>query len=260
MRDIAIRPARTQAELHACVALQVQVWGFSDRDAVPFNQLHAAHEWGGQVLVAVDGTQVVGFCYGFAGKQRGRSVLCSHMLAVLPEYRGRKVGVELKLAQGRWALQNGYDLITWTYDPLEALNANLNIGRLGGIVRQYLVNHYGDMQDGINKGLPTDRMLLEWHLTRPTVQRVLAGDDSGFSGTSAEPEESAGSVEAICEIPASIQRIKATDPDLALRWRLRVREQLLAALDRGLTVTGFRWTDGTGSYLLTREEEDRHAH
>lgn len=251
MGEIVVRSAQTHAELRACVDLQIAVWGFDPVDAVPFNQLHAAHEWGGRVLVAVDDGRVVGFVYGFGGRQYGRPALCSHMLAVLPEYRGRDLGVQLKLAQGRWARANGYDLMTWTYDPLEAVNANLNIGRLGGIARQYLVNHYGELSGGLISGLPTDRLLLEWHLQSPRVSAILDGE---------VPAASEGALQV--EIPKSIQRIKGENPDFALRWRLQVREQLHTALANGYAVTGFRLEPDAGVYLLNRAEEanDSHAH
>lgn len=243
MSGIEIRPARTHEELHACGSLQVQVWGFSERDAVPFNQLHAAHAWGGQVLVAMDGDRPIGFCYGFAGRQYGRPALCSHMLAVLPDYRGRDLGAELKLAQGRWARDNGYDLVTWTYDPLESVNANLNIGRLGGVVRQYLVNHYGEMTDALNKGLPSDRMLVEWRLNSPRVAALLDGQSPP---TLPEPERTVS-------IPRSFQAVKQTDPPGAIRWHLQVREQIQSALAAGLLVTGFHPDPDSPAYLLTRE-------
>lgn len=236
-----IRPARTHRELHACVDLQVKVWGFDPRDAVPFNQLHAAHAWGGLVLVAVEDDRVVGFCYGFGGTQYGRPALLSHMLAVLPEQRGRDLGVSLKLAQARWALERGLDLVTWTYDPLEAINANLNLNRLGGVVRQYLVDHYGPMTDGLNRGLPSDRFLVEWHLRSPRVASILAG-------------RSPGPVPAdrTCSITTRFQAIKAEDSAAALRWRLQVRSEIMAALADGCTVIGFRHEGERGTYLLSR--------
>lgn len=240
---IQIRPAEGHGELHACVDLQIQIWGFTERDAVPFNQLHAAHEWGGQVLVAVDGDRLIGFCYGFGGRQYGRPALLSHMLAVLPDYRGQDIGAQLKMAQARWARAEGYPLITWTYDPLEAVNANLNIGRLGGIVRQYLVNHYGEMTDGLNKGLPSDRLLVEWHLDRPKVAALLDGQPA--------PAEPAPLYRVT--VPRSIQAIKASDPAGALRWRLQVRDQIQQALAEGCAITGFQSGAESCAYLLTRE-------
>lgn len=219
----------------------MKIWGFDPRDAVPFSQLHTAHHWGGQVLLAVEDDRIIGFSYGFGGQQYGRPALLSHMLAVLPEYRGRDLGAALKVAQGRWAREHGYDLVTWTYDPLEAVNANLNINRLGGVVRQYLINHYGSMTDSLNKGLPSDRLLLEWHLHHPAVAAIL-------DGLPAPPPSVAVRT---CAIPRNIRAIKSGDPAEALRWRLQVREQLQGALAEGLVVSGFRLDDNGGAYLLT---------
>lgn len=237
-----IRPAQTHAELHACVDLQGKVWGFDPKDLVPFNQLHAAHAWGGLVLVAVEDGEVVGFCYGFGGTQYGRPALLSHMLAVLPEMRGRDLGAGLKLAQARWARERGLDLITWTYDPLESVNANLNLNRLGGVVRQYLVDHYGPMTDGLNRGLPSDRFLVEWHLGTPRVEAILAGQTP-------DPVP----VERTCTITTRFQRIKREEPAEAMRWRHQVREEIMAALRDGYAVTGFRHEGEQGVYLLSRQ-------
>jgi predicted GNAT superfamily acetyltransferase len=238
---VTIRPAESHADLHRCVDLQQAVWGLAERDLVPFHQLHAAHDWGGQVLLAEDDGRLVGFCYGFGGRQYGRPALLSHMLAVLPDYRGQGVGARLKLAQGRWARANGYDLITWTYDPLEAVNAGLNIGRLGGIVRRYLVNHYGEMTDALNRGLPSDRLLLEWHLNGPRVSALLDGAPPPL------PPEPVMRV----AVPAAFQLIKQEDPAAALSWRLQVREALCAGLARGLAITSFT----AGHYGLSPWEE-----
>lgn len=245
-----IRSARTHAELRACIDLMMRVWNLDPLGVVPFHQLCAAHEWGGRVIVAVEGGEVVGFCYGFGGRQYDRPALLSHMLAVLPAYRARGIGLALKLAQGRWALANGYDRVTWTYDPLEAVNANLNISRLGGEVRRYFVDHYGELTDGINRGLPSDRLLLEWHLRSPRAAAAL----------NEEPQPDAPPAVREVEIPREIQSIKAVNPDLALRWRLQVREQLQAALAEGCRISGFIRDGERRAYVLTRETEENHAH
>ncbi|MFZ5817147.1 MAG: GNAT family N-acetyltransferase [Bacillota bacterium] len=245
MAAVSIRPAESHADLHACIDLQRAVWGLDDLNLVPFHHLHTAHEWGGRVLVAEDQGRIVGFCYGFGGRQYGRPALLSHMLAVLPEYRGQGLGAELKLAQGRWARSEGYELITWTYDPLEAVNAGLNIARLGGIVRRYLVNHYGEMTDGLNRGLPSDRLLLEWHLRSPRVEAILDG--------AAPPPLPAPALR--CEVPFGFQRIKRQDPPGAMAWRMRVRETLTRALAEGYIITSFEQSDEAGFYGLSREEE-----
>lgn len=244
MAGVRVRPAESHADLHDCVSLQRAVWG--DVEVVPFHQLYTAHEWGGRVIVAEDAGRLIGFCYGFGGIQYGRPALLSHMLAVLPAYRGQGVGAELKLAQGRWARESGYNLITWTYDPLEAVNARLNIDRLGGTVRRYLANHYGEMTDGLNRGLPSDRLLLEWDLTTP---RVAAALDGAPLAPPPEPE-------IRCAVPVGVQQIKQQDPEGALRWRLQVRAELTTALGRGYRITSFVSDRQTGFYGLTRPSEE----
>ncbi len=252
---VEIRPAASHAELHACVDLQEKVWGIQPRDVVPFHQLLVAHTWGGQVIVAVEDGEVTGFSYGFAGRQYGRPALLSHMLGVVPSCRGRDLGAGLKLAQGRWALENGYDLVTWTFDPLEAVNANLNLGRLGGVARRYLINHYGEMPDRINRGLPTDRLLVEWHLRRPAAAAALRGEAPPHPEP---PHPKPPHIEnpRRCFIPMNFQQLKETDPEAALGWRLRVRDELVGALNEGYTITGFKIDGGGGAYRLTRESFD----
>ena len=245
MNAYEIRPADEQADFEACVDLQIAVWGFEPRDAVPFNQLHPAHLWGGLVLLAVDRDRPIGFSYSFPAKQFGKLALYSHMLAVLPEYRGQGVGVALKLAQARWAIDNGYDLITWTYDPLEAVNAHLNVTRLGGIAQSYRVNHHGDMGGQLTGGLPTDRLLLEWHLGDPIVSNIVEGQR--ISPTLSH--------ERVVEVPRNFQGIKSEDPNEALRWRLQTREQFQEAFAQGYVVVGFRLAGNVGQYLLTNRKD-----
>ncbi|HUX86246.1 MAG TPA: GNAT family N-acetyltransferase, partial [Chloroflexota bacterium] len=183
--------------------------------------------------------------YGFPATQFGKLALYSHMLAVLPAYRGQGVGVALKLAQARWAIDNGYDLITWTYDPLEAVNAQLNVTRLRGIAQSYRVNHHGDMGGQLTGGLPTDRLLLEWHLGDPVVTNIVEGQR--VSPTL--------SYERVVEVPRDFQAIKAANPEEALRWRLQTRAQFQEAFELGYLVVGFRLADGVGQYLLTTRKD-----
>ena len=162
-------------EFQSCVDLQLAVWGYSDGDLIPRRMFLLADRIGGQVLGAFDGDgRIVGFAMALPGYRDGQPYLHSHMLAVLPEYRNLGLGRRLKLAQRDDALARGFELMEWTFDPLEIKNAHLNIARLGAICRRYYPDFYGPSSSPLQGGLPTDRLYAEWWLRSPRVLRVLA--------------------------------------------------------------------------------------
>ncbi|GAB6875407.1 GNAT family N-acetyltransferase [Thermaerobacter litoralis] len=215
--ELVIRPLEGHAELAQAEALQQAVWG--GPPLVPSATMRAVLEVGGSVLGAWLGGELAGFCFGFPGwRQRqpvppgleepaggaaaaagppagpppvpgepGRRepVFHSDLLAVRPELRDRGIGRRLKLAQREWALRQGLHLITWTYDPLQARNGYLNLTRLGGVARRYVREFYGVLDDELNRGLPADRVVIEWYLTsRRVARRAGAGEGPGDSGRS----------------------------------------------------------------------------
>jgi predicted GNAT superfamily acetyltransferase len=148
------------------------------RDTVPAHILSTAQKNGGIVLGAFDSTErLVGLAFGFLGREGKQLKLCSDLLAVHPEWQGRQIGLQLKLQLREFAQKQELALITWTYDPLLARNASLNIGRLGAIARRYLINAYGDMSDGLNAGLASDRFEVEWWVDSPHVRESIAKAD-----------------------------------------------------------------------------------
>lgn len=140
---IEIRPLTTLEQFERCVVLQLEVWGYSDGDLIPRRVFLVAQRIGGQVLGAFDGDTIVGFAMALPGYRNGHSYLHSHMLAVLSDYRNAGLGRRLKLAQREDAIARGFDLMEWTFDPLEIKNAHLNIARLGAISRRYKEDFYG---------------------------------------------------------------------------------------------------------------------
>src|SRR5580704_13291214 len=130
-----IRSCNSVAEYEQMVDLQVRVWGYSERDAVPAIMFVVAAKTGGQVLGAFVEEHMVGFALAYPGIDEGRPYLHSHMAAVLPDYRDLGIGRELKLAQRVDALSRGIRRIEWTFDPLQAKNAYFNICRIGAIAR-----------------------------------------------------------------------------------------------------------------------------
>ena len=169
--DITVRPLHSLDEFRRCVQITREVWGDSELETEPYITFVVADHSGGQVLGAFDGDTLVGFTKAFIAVRDHTIYLHSHMAAVLPSHRDRRVGRQLKLAQREDALRRDIRLIEWTFDPLETKNAHFNINRLGAISRRYISNFYGITTSPLHRGLPTDRLLVEWHLDS---KRVIA--------------------------------------------------------------------------------------
>jgi predicted GNAT superfamily acetyltransferase len=243
-----IRRLREAAEFRAAEGLQRDVWGFDEIEIVPLHVLMTAARHGGLVLGAFEGDALVGFGFGFRGVDAdGTEVLCSHLLAVAPDARGRGLGVALKWAQRRAALADGLERIVWTFDPLEHGNARLNLTRLGGVSDRYVVDLYGELRDELNAGLPTDRIEIVWELASPRV----AARAEGRPATAAEPgpllnpaapdgevQAAAGAPAVRLAVPADAQRLRRTDPAAARAWRFHVRAALTALFERGYLLVG----------------------
>src|SRR5262249_947511 len=130
----------------------------------------------------VDGSPMIGYVFGFVGLTAGGKLKhCSHIACVTQAYRDKNVGFELKAAQRSKVLEQGIDLITWTYDPLQSLNARFNLRKLGATCNTYLPNLYFNMNDSINRGLPSDRFQVDWHIKSARVEARLnrTGSDQG---------------------------------------------------------------------------------
>ena len=275
-----IREAESDAEYHAVEDLQKEAWGFNDLDVVPAATLVATKWAGGMVLGAFEGSLMIGFAYGFPAYEDGRASIHSHMLAVKPEYRNAQVGFYLKLAQRDFALNKGLDEITWTFDPLQSLNAHLNFAKLGVISRRYLVNFYGETSSSpLHQGFGTDRLWVRWLLASDNVRNRLSRDKQTARASDiltdlrdalrsalisidegrprlADFETALSNDRALIEIPHDITSIKERDPDAGRAWREATRAAFLASLEAGFTVCDFlRANEERGPrwfYLLAR--------
>ncbi len=156
---LQIRLLQNVDEIAAIQQLEKDIWNM---DPIPVHQTYTAAKNGGIILGLYDGERLVGFNYGFPGYKYGRSYLCSHMMGILHDYQGQGWGERLKWEQRRHALKRGYTYIQWTYDPLESVNAYLNLHKLGAVSSTYIPDCYGEMKDELNRGLPTDRFQVEW--------------------------------------------------------------------------------------------------
>jgi predicted GNAT superfamily acetyltransferase len=258
-----IRELKTVSELRQVERLQIDVWGMTEREVVPLHQMLAAARNGGLILGAFVAGQLVGFCYGFPGVRDGDRIFCSHMTGVLPTCQVRDVGYRLKCAQREWAIAQGYRRMVWTYDPLQSLNAYFNLHKLGAEARRYFIDYYGEMDDEINRGLPSDRIEVDWWLDAPEVVDRLEGRrvsrqpadvapvleaDGPRPGVVIDP---AGPLVRI-QIPRAIRSLRQEDPETALAWRLATREAFQRCLQRGYVAVDFVVSDDRGFYILEK--------
>src|SRR5829696_4198087 len=170
--NIRIREIDEVADMRAVEELQKEIWGIPDLDVVPLTHLVAAREAGGVLIGAFDGETLVGFVYGFPSFERGEMAHHSHMLAVKPAYRNFDLGRRLKLAQRDQVVAQGIDLMSWTFDPLQSLNAHFNFNKLGVIADRYLCDIYGEDATSFLHQTGTDRLWVSWFLTKENVNRA----------------------------------------------------------------------------------------
>jgi predicted GNAT superfamily acetyltransferase len=221
------------------------VWGDNDGTQVQPDVLLAIIVAGGYACVAYAGDLAVGACFGVIGRSQinghWHEHLHSHSAAVIEDYRNRSVGKAMKSHQRAWALAQDLDSVQWTFDPLMRRNARLNLLKLGAQAISYEVDMYGALPDIVNLGVPTDRLLLNWDLPSDRVATALR--------VGLEPlplDDFPGAT--LIELPDDIASLRAGDPTAARHWRLRVREEMLDAFGRGLTMQGIT---ESGTYVFT---------
>ncbi|MEJ2300928.1 MAG: GNAT family N-acetyltransferase [Anaerolineales bacterium] len=299
MSEWTLRILDTPEDLAAVEELQRLVWPGSETEVVPVHMLIAVVHNGGLVIGAFgkEGAgELRGFVYGFPGlyftPDGPRPMHCSHQLGVHPDYRNSGLGFALKRAQWQMVRHQGLDRVTWTYDPLLSRNAHLNIAKLGAVCNTYQQDVYGDLRDGLNKGLPTDRFVVDWWVNTKRVERRLstkarrrldlahflaaraeiinptkAGEDGWPKPVSASVPDQATRREGLgdqgedalllVEIPADFLALKAANPELALDWRLHSRALFEALFEQGYLVTDFVHLPGAhprSFYVLSHGE------
>jgi predicted GNAT superfamily acetyltransferase len=275
-----IRALTTLDECRQVVALEKEVWGYTDaEDVVPAPVLIVGIKRGAILLGAFDDSaSMKGFVYSIPAIKDGRLTHWSHMLGVTRDARGCGLGRRLKLAQWERALAMGIDLIEWTFDPMQALNAHLNFARLGVVAEEYEENIYGESSSPLHRGTPTDRLVVQWKLTAPHVERRLASDGvalvrdasvgsaplvnsprQGSRGLVPGPADlSLDARRLLVEIPTGFSEMQAADPALAREWRLSIRIVLQAYFKRRYRAVDFFLSrkSGRGHYLLALKEAE----
>ncbi|ASM74506.1 MULTISPECIES: GNAT family N-acetyltransferase [Roseobacteraceae] len=224
MTTPVIRELSGMAEFTQAEALQRAVWGKDDL-ADPYDLMMVIQHEGGLAAGAFLGSEMVGYVFGFPTREP--HVQHSHRLAVLSKMQGMGLGARLKWFQRDWCLARGITHVRWTFDPLRAANAALNVGKLGVVVDTYLTDYYGKMV-GINAGTPSDRLMANWYLDTSHVTDRAARIPTVYASDSRH-----------VTIPTDFATMLVTAPDKALAERLRVRSEICNALDAGLEIRGF---------------------
>src|SRR5271165_6783912 len=196
--EITVRSLHSLDEFHRCVQIAREVWADAELDTEPHVTYVIADHTGGQVLGAFEGETMIGFTKAFVGLHNRTPYLHSHMAAVLPSHRNRGIGRQLKLFQREDALRRGIRLIEWTFDPFETKNAHFNLNRLGAICRHYIPNFYGITTSPLHRGIPTDRLLAEWHLDSP---RAVAA----INNLTSEPKDAPATIHLPSSVAAGLQ-------------------------------------------------------
>jgi predicted GNAT superfamily acetyltransferase len=278
-----IKILESPEEMTSVEDLQRAVWPGSETDVVPAHVFITAVHNGGLVIGAFDHNQIIGFVFGFPGLESTpdgpRPKHCSHMMGIHPDYRDSGVGFALKRAQWQMVRHQGLDHITWTYDPLLSRNARLNVAKLGAVCNTYRRSEYGDMRDGLNAGLPSDRFQVDWWINTRRVDRRLGKrprrplklenfseadlqplysvHTSRRTGGWPGPPEHFSPLEghlALAEIPSDFIALKDANFSLARDWRFFSREVFETAFAAGYIATDFVFDQGRSFYVLSNGE------
>jgi predicted GNAT superfamily acetyltransferase len=267
-----IRDLKTLDDFRQVVELEKEIWGVDYSDVVCAPILAVTVKRGGVLIGAFDGGRMVGFVYSLPGIKDREPIQWSHMLGVIDEYRNAGLGRTLKLEQRLRSLDIGCDLVEWTYDPMQALNAHLNFVKLGVVVEEYGINMYGESTSHLHKGTPTDRFIAQWRIREPHVVRRIESKSLAVLRTQEAADapivnrtRAAGAWTAIgdydvnrterrmwVEIPTGFTEMQLEAPQIALEWRMATRAIFTAYFGRGYRAVDFVLDKaaGRGRYLL----------
>jgi predicted GNAT superfamily acetyltransferase len=269
MPAVEIRLLNDVAEYRECERIQTQVWGTPGATS---EIMSAIQKYGGAVIGAFAGKRLKGFILAFLGQYHGRMIHWSHMMAVEAKCRDQGFGLQMKMVHRQIALARGIKSICWTFDPLQSRNARLNIARLGALPEEYVANCYGRFPSLLEKGLPSDRWVVNWRIASPRVERRLRGEHPIFPrglplvnetrpGMQGFPENRKVRLNLtqrrlLVEIPGQTDAMRSQAMPHALRWRMEVRRIFQSYLARGYRVQEFypphADTAGRSLYLLQK--------
>ncbi|MEV0091245.1 GNAT family N-acetyltransferase [Streptomyces sp. NPDC050738] len=262
---VAIRELSQESEFRDACALIDRVWPPGPGNPlINMALLRGFEHSGSYVAGAYEDGLMVGVCVGFLAA----TGLHSHLAGVDHRARGKDVGFAMKVHQRAWSLERAITKVTWTYDPLVSRNAYFNLTKLGALPEQYLPDFYGAMDDGVNKGQESDRLLVGWDLAAPAVAAACAlrprhatpaPDTAAGLDVNADGLPVRGPLDGPCltvRIPSDIEAMRVERPRAARAWRAALGDTLGALVADGAAVTGFT---RDGRYVIERKPALRAA-
>ncbi len=269
---ITIGPFRNLADYDTCMDIQREVWRCEDIDVVPLAVMVAADRYGGLSLGAYNSLgEMTGFCWSILGMENGELLQHSHMLAVRTAYRNFDVGFRLKSAQRKETLRHKLNTITWTFDPMQPMNAHFNLGKLGAWTAVYHENFFGETTSSLHRGLPTDRLLVRWDLKSPKVEERLEGgpprrdlrkelkkypamnqlEELAPGMTASSPLKlNLTADQVLLEVPYNLPEIKTRNLGVALEWQGKMRQAFRHYFKKGYAAIDF-WVAEEDGHLRT---------
>jgi len=257
-----LKELKSYDDFEALEPLQQAIWQFEPMAVTPRHVFIAAARSGGLVLGAFDDqNNLAGFALSFRGERDQTPCLYSHLMGVLPTLQNQGIGYELKMAQRAFALENGLDSIVWTFDPMMARNACLNIQKLGGKIYRYIPNAYGSSDFKMyGDGFPTHRFELHWHVNAiPSStsswaleerETLITLNDAGEPTIEHAVLEGAKDKSVLLPIPGNHLEMRQSNPGLAHRWQDSVVACASTLLESSHRIESFQGDLKKGSYLL----------
>ena len=269
MPRIEVRLLENVDEARQCELVQTHVWG---APGVTREAMTAVRKYGGALIGTLVDGKVVGFILAFLAQYHGRLAHWSHMMAVEAKYRDQGFGFKMKMLHRQVALERGIKSICWTFDPLQSRNARLNIARLGAIPEEYVEDCYGRFPSLLERGLPSDRWVVNWRIATAQVEKCLRGEHPPFPRHLPRVNETRLNAHGfpqnreirldltncrlLVEIPNQTDAMRLRAMPLARRWREEARRIFQQYLAEGYRVGDFfppqPATEGRCFYLLRR--------
>ena len=268
LAGLEFRELTTIEEIRLVQDMERRIWGCDDLDVSPALLMVALVKSGALLLGAFLDGRMCGFAFSVPGDRQGHRIHWSHMTGVDEALRRSGLGTRLKREQARRVAARGYSRIQWTYDPLQSLNAHLNLVKLGATAGEYARHMYGDSTSELHRGAPTDRFIATWLLDAagvpvlsPRLARIADQEEGVAAGTVStqdgwdvyDPASTLPTTPIVrVPVPARFSAMLQSAPALAIAWRLQTRAQFEALFAAGYEAVSFRRTGERGDYILVR--------